>query len=146
LTFHALSEPLFLPFTHRAFYFGAPEIEVEIAATSPQGVLQGQGSLTTLMRLDSGASTTVISDVYARHFGIDLVQFPLEEVDVSAGSVVGRLALLDVYFCGQWFEVPAVFAPIWPQFLGREGIFDNASVAFSYQDLGINPFVAMARL
>jgi hypothetical protein len=146
LTFHALSEPLFLAFTHRAFYADAPEIEVEIARTSPEGVLLGRGSLTTPMRLDSGASTTVISDAYARYFEIDLSQFPLDEVEVSAGTVVGRLALLDMYFCGRWFEVPVVFAPILPQFLGREGIFTNASVAFSHQGLGVDPFIAMAKL
>jgi hypothetical protein len=51
-----------------------------------------------------------------------------------------------MYFCGRWFEVPVVFAPIWPQFLGREGIFTDASVAFSHQGLGVDPFIAMAKL
>jgi hypothetical protein len=84
---------------------------------------------------------------YARYLGIDLNRCPLVPVKGLTDNNYYRLALVDMYLCGQWLEVPVAFAPVrWPQLLGREVVFDNLSVAFSYQGLGINPFVAMGRL
>jgi hypothetical protein len=88
----------------------------------------------------------MISDVYARHLGIDLNECPVEPVRGIAGTVLGHLAVLDIRLCGQWFEVPVVFTPNrWPQLLGREGVFDNLFVGFAYEGLGVNAYVAMGR-
>jgi hypothetical protein len=147
LTLQALPEPLFIPFTHKAVYSRVPEVEVEIAATSPLGVLRGRGSLTTPMLVDSGATTTMISSVYARHFGIDLDQCTLAEVVGISGHVeYWPIEMLDMYLCDEWFEVPVLFYDGWPQLLGREVVFDYLNVAFGYEGLGVNPFVAMGRL
>jgi hypothetical protein len=147
LTLQPLPQPLSVPFTHRAFYDDAPDVDVEIAATSPLGVLGGARSITTQLRVDSGADTTMLHDGYARYLGIDLDQCPLVPVRGLSDENAYRLALVDMYLCDQWLEVPVVFAPNrWPQLLGRETIFDNLSVTFSYLGLGINPFVAMGRL
>jgi hypothetical protein len=147
LTLQPLPQPLSVPFTHRAFYDDAPDVDVEIAVTSPLGVLRGEGSITTQLRVDSGADTTMLYDGYARYLGIDLNQCPHVPVRGLSGENEYPLELVDMYLCDRWLEVPVIFAPNrWPQLLGREVVFYNLSVTFSYQGLGLNPFVAMGRL
>ena len=103
---------------------------VEIAATSPGGVLRGR-PIETVMLVDSGADYSMIDDSYARHLGIDLSQCPVQPVRGITGEGETRLARLNIYVCGSWLEVPVLFAPDrWPQLLGRRGIFDNLFVAF----------------
>ena len=103
---------------------------VEIAATSPGGVLRGR-PIETVMLVDSGAVYSMIDDSYARHLGIDLSQCPVQPVRGITGEGETRLARLNIYVCGSWLEVPVLFAPDrWPQLLGRRGIFDNLFVAF----------------
>ena len=145
MTLHALPEPHLIPVTHRAFYLDVPDIEVEIAATSPLGVLRGERSISTRMRVDSGATTTMLNDGYARHLGIDLSQVPRAPVvGITGEEEQHPYTLLDMKLCDQWLEVPVLFAPNrWPQLLGREGVFDHLFVAFAYEGLGISPFVAM---
>jgi hypothetical protein len=130
LTLEALYTPTALSFTHRALYDHAPEIEVEIAATSPGGVLRGR-PIETHMLMDSGADYSMIDDSYARHLGIDLNQCPVRPVRGITGVSEARLSRLNIYVCGSWLEVPVLFAPDrWPQLLGRRGVFDNLFVAF----------------
>jgi len=145
LILHALPEPHQILVTHRAFYLDVPDIEIEIAATSPLGALRGERSISTVVRVDSGATTTMLHDGYARHLGIDLSQVTREPVvGITGEQEWYPIALLDMRLCDQWLEVPVLFAPNrWPQLLGREGVFDHLFVAFAYEGLGISPFVGM---
>lgn len=105
---------------------------MEFAATSLTGVLLGN-PIRTAMLVDSGADTTMMDESYARRLGIDLSQYQPASVGGIGGFVPGRRVILRMLLCGQWLNVPVIFAPSMPvQLLGREGVFDKFFLAFAH--------------
>lgn len=128
-----------IAFTHKASYNFAPTIQVEIAVTTPLGVLMGR-SIKTEMLVDSGADITMLDSAYAAPLGIDLSRCTRSQAHGIGGEVSTRLATLQMYLCGRWFDVPVAFHPNLPtQLLGRRVVFDNLFLAFAQ---GHNSFYA----
>lgn len=131
MTLQALANPVPIAFTHRASYSFDPIIQVEIAVTTPLGVLTGR-SIRTEMLVDSGADITALDGSLAAPLGLDLRRCPVGQAQGIGGVVPTRLATLQMYLCGRWLDVPVAFHPNLPmQLLGRRVVFDNLFLAFA---------------
>jgi Aspartyl protease len=137
-----LGSPANVPVTHGSIYAQhpqqRPEIEVEVAATSDQGLLLGRPVRTTVL-VDSGADVTMLDGGLARTLGIDLddPKYPKTTVGgVGQGGVPVARVVVRMQLCDRWRSVPVNFTrqPIHhPQLLGREGAFDALLVSFLHQ-------------
>lgn len=127
------------PLTHGAGYAHRPDqrpiIEVEIAATAPEGVLLGKPIRTPVL-VDSGADVTLLDGGLAPTLGINLAdpRFPKGTVGgVGAGGVPVARADVKMDLCGKWVTVPVNFtlrSITHEQLLGRAGAFDALLVSF----------------
>ena len=77
-------------------HFGEPMVEVEVAATDPDGILLGEPRLTTVL-VDSGADYTILDARLAPVLGIDLARcVPADTSVVGGGTVSGRATHLKI--------------------------------------------------
>lgn len=139
MTFVPLGSAVSLPATHAAGYGHHPDqrpiVEVELAATTAEGILLGR-SIRTSVLVDSGADVTMLDGGLAPALGLDLSlpAFPKGAVGgVGAGGVQVARADLKMEICGRWADVPVNFTlnPLGHvQLMGREGAFDAMLVAF----------------
>jgi hypothetical protein len=106
---------------------------VEIAATTPSGMLAGS-PVTTLVLVDSGADVTMLDETLAPTLGIDLQSVTPEPVGGIGGTVMSRSHPVQMHLCGVWVRVPVLFTPNQrPQLLGREGVFDRLGILFVHR-------------
>lgn len=108
-------------------------VEVEVAATSPAGVLLGTARTNFLV--DSGADVTMLNSDLAQILGIDLSVCLLHPIGgIGATVVMGRKSMVMMHLCGRWVRVPVDFVPGQdPQLLGREGAFDSLLITFAHR-------------
>lgn len=110
-----------------------PIIDVEVAATTPNGVLLGT-PLRTDVLVDSGADVTMLEASLAGTLGIDLRGCPMEWVQGVGGVKPVWKAIVMMHLCDAWVHVPVAFAlQQQPQLLGRDGAFDSLWVAFGHR-------------
>jgi hypothetical protein len=146
LTLQQLAKPARLAFTHQHSYGAAPPrwpmLEVELAVTTPGGVMVGR-PITTSVLVDSGADITMLDAALAPILGVDLRRCPVQQVQgVGPAPIQARQAIVKMNLCGRWVNIPILFSPnLQPQLLGRAGVFDVVSIAFLHRR---NMFLAAA--
>jgi len=106
-------------------------VEVEVAATDPNGILLGAARPTTVL-VDSGALYTMLDERLADQLGIPPgFGRPISLEGIEGNGVTGRLVSIKVGLCGTFIDAPVMFcARPSPQLLGRTGVFDQ--IAFSF--------------
>jgi len=136
LSLLVLPAPATVTMTHGGTYANAtnrrPTIEVDLAATSPSGVLLGTARTSVL--IDSGADVTMLNSAHALTLGVDLSVCPIVQIGGIGGNVSGRRTTVKMHLCGRWVDVLVDFVPGQnPQLLGREGAFDALLVTFAHR-------------
>lgn len=107
-------------------------VEIEVAATSPDGLLLGEPQLANVM-VDSGAEFTILDDRLAPLLGLDLQQLPpAPMIGIGTQEVPGRAYHNTMIgLCGIWVVATVVFQerPS-PSLLGRQAIFERLGFGF----------------
>jgi hypothetical protein len=143
VTLVGLPAPRTIPFTHRGEYVAPgddrPIVTVEFAATTSAGVLLG--ATRTGVLVDSGARSTLLGFDIASRLNLDLSEprYPKSHIGgiVPGASLWVAEAPIRIELCGRWFEILAKFSlspdPV-RNLLGRAGIFDRVTFAFSHRE------------